>query len=186
MEVLGPPFQRFRATVRYLAVLGLLFWGQPKASAVEHREYAVKAVFLFNFTLFTTWPAESFGARTSPLVIGVFGEDPFGSLLDKAVAGEAPKGRSIVILRFSSVEDVRQCHIVFVPATQAGRAASVLAAARGRSILTVGEEPDFLAAGGMVALVRDGTKVRLRFNLPAIRAGRLEVSSKLLRLGATP
>jgi hypothetical protein len=51
---------------------------------------------------------------------------------------------------------------------------------------TVGEEPDFLAAGGMVALVRDGTKVRLRFNLPAIRAGRLEVSSKLLRLGATP
>lgn len=48
-------------------------------------EYQVKAVFLFNFAQFVTWPSQPADA---PLVIGILGDDPFGSYLDETVRGE--------------------------------------------------------------------------------------------------
>jgi hypothetical protein len=50
-------------------------------------EYRVKAAFLYNFALFTEWPEGTFSDDDSAIVFVVLGEDPFGSILDKTVAG---------------------------------------------------------------------------------------------------
>ena len=65
---------RFRGKARALLALlaGLWFTPAPAQSAAFD-EYHVKAVFLFNFTLFTQWPASAFAAPDTPLVIGVLG-----------------------------------------------------------------------------------------------------------------
>jgi hypothetical protein len=49
----------------------------PAPPAAETGEYSVKAAFLFNFAKFVDWPAEADTAGR-PLVIVVFGKDPFG------------------------------------------------------------------------------------------------------------
>ena len=57
-------------------------------SATAPSEYQVKAVFLFNFAHFVSWPADTFRRPDAPFVIGILGTDPFGSTLDDVVRGE--------------------------------------------------------------------------------------------------
>lgn len=150
-------------------------------SALE-REQALKAACLFNFCQFITWPASAFDAPSSPIVIGVLGNDTFGGLLDEMVRGETVRGRAIRIQRFRRPEEAADCHIVFVSGSEAWRQGSVLRAVQNRSIVSVGESDEFLNSGGMIVLASVQNKVRLRINLPAVRAGGVSMSSKLLRL----
>ena len=59
------------------------------AEATPSAEYQVKAAFLYNFAQFVEWPARAFPAPDSPLIIGVLGENPFGTYLEEdLVKGE--------------------------------------------------------------------------------------------------
>ena len=55
-------------------------------------EYEVKAAFLLNFAKFVDWPASSFPASDSPMVIGVLGDDLFGGIHGNTVRNEKVKG----------------------------------------------------------------------------------------------
>src|SRR4051794_31583902 len=73
------------------------------------KEYQVKAIFLFNFAQFVKWPSNAFPESQTPLVIGVLGEDPFGSYLDDAVRGETVNARPLVVQRYRGVGDIKTC-----------------------------------------------------------------------------
>lgn len=150
--------------------------------AESSKEYQVKAVFLFNFVQFVQWPPESFSGPQSPLVIGILGDDPFNSYLDEVVRGEKADGHPIKVVRYGKMEDVKECHLLFVSASESYRMSSILAALKSRQILTVGESDDFCELGGMVTFVTREGKLRLKVNRDAMQAAGLVVSSKLLRL----
>ena len=84
-------------------------------------EYALKAVFLYNFCRFIDWPKSAFASPNEPIVIGVIGEDPFGSLLKEAVQGETSRGRAIQIEHYSKPDAIGHCHLLFVSHSEAGR-----------------------------------------------------------------
>ena len=141
----------------------------------------VEAVFLFNFSEFVEWPPQSFPDRRSPLVIGVLGSDPFGATRDEVVRGERVNGRALAVRRFRRIEEVTDCHILFVSQSERERLAQILHQLKGRSILTVSDMEDFARAGGMIRFVLVDNKIRLRINVEAARAAGLTISSKLLR-----
>jgi len=153
------------------------------ASAPDHeaREYQVKAVFLFNFAQFVEWPPDAFPGATEPFVIGILGNDPFGPYLDETVRGEKVNNRSISIVRFARTEDIKTCHILYISRSEAGRLEQILAALRGRSILTVSDVEQFAHFGGMIRFVTENNKVRLRIDNEAAKSAGLKISSKLLR-----
>jgi len=162
-----------------IALAPCLVSAQPKAE--PKGEYALKAVFLYNFCRFIEWPKSAFTSPGEPIVIGVIGEDPFGSLLKEAVQGEKSRGRSIEIARYK-VDNIGPCHLLFVSRSEAARLEKILAAVSGKSIVTVGETDAFLDRGGMIALIADRNRVRLHINPSLLRAASLDVSSKLLRV----
>jgi hypothetical protein len=91
-----------RLTIIASASILLVALGPSLASAQPQRpeaksEYALKAVFLYNFCRFIDWPKSAFASPDEPIVIGIIGEDPFGSLLRAAVHGETSRGRTIQI-----------------------------------------------------------------------------------------
>jgi hypothetical protein len=149
---------------------------------VPSREYQLKAVFLFNFAQFVTWPPTAFADENAPLVIAVLGEDPFGNYLDETVRGEKVGGHPLVIRRYDRVEDIKDCHILFVSPSENTRMKDIIAGLRGRSILTVGETDGFAHEGGMIRFMTEQNKIHLRINLEAARAENLTISSRLLRL----
>lgn len=155
----------------------------PLTAVPGSREYDVKAALLFNFTHFVEWPPRAFARPETPFVIGILGPDPFGSVLDTMVSNETCAGRPIVVARFGNVASVRDCHLLFIGATERGNLARIMAALRGRPILTVGDFDGFTAAGGMIRLQKNAAdKIQLRINLNAIKAVDLAVSAKLLRV----
>jgi hypothetical protein len=147
-----------------------------RASASE-----VQAVFLFNFAQFVDWPPEAFPDSQAPLVIGILGKDPFGSFLDETVRGEKVRGRAFKVDRYRRVEDVKDCQILFISRSEAKRLDGILAALKGRPILTVSNGDDFERPGGVIRFILDESKIRLSVDLEAAQVARLTFSSKLLR-----
>ena len=148
-------------------------------------EYQVKAVFLFNFAQFVEWPPSAFPQGQTSLVIGVLGQDPFGSYLDDTVRGERVNNRPLTVRRYRRLEEIQTCHVLFISRSEAERMDQILASLKYRKILTVADAEGPAGARVMIRFVTQQNKIRLRINPEAARAANLTISSKLLRLGGS-
>lgn len=164
------------------ALLVLAMSGGGTGCLAQTREYEVKAAFLFNFAQFCEWPEEAFDSTNSPLVIGVLGEDPFGRSLDEIVRGEFVQRRRIEVRRYRSVNEIRECHILFISRSEQPHIERILSRLDTRPILTVSDMENFAARGGMIRFFTEQKRVRLRINISEVRRGRLNISSKVLNL----
>ncbi|HYO22760.1 MAG TPA: YfiR family protein [Flavisolibacter sp.] len=135
----------------------------------------IKAVFLYNFSQFVTWPT----ANNSNFVIGILGNDPFGSYIESVVEGEKVGNSKIVVQRYNDVKDVKNCQILYINQPNAAELAKQLS---GHSILTVGEGEEFGKSGGIICFYMDNNKIRLKVNTRFAKAANLQISSKLLRV----
>lgn len=173
-----------RAFLRpFLIIAVFMLFIFPACHAQDRsREYQVKAIFLYNFTQFVEWPSSVFKEKTSPLIIGIVGKDPFGNYLDETVKNEKIADHPLVVQRFETMEDVTSCHILFVNITEKNVLREYLHNMADRSVLTVGDTDHFIRDGGMVRFVPDNNKIRMQINVTAARDAGLTISSKLLRL----
>ncbi|HEY1794151.1 MAG TPA: YfiR family protein [Opitutaceae bacterium] len=176
MALLSRLAPRWR-TIGLAAALALA----PALAFSAATEYQIKAVFLYNFAEFVDWPAGSFPDPQAPLVIGILGDDPFGSMIDEAVKGERVSGRPIVIRRFRTASEISGCQILFISRSEKDRLPEIMRDIRDMSVLTVSDADGFSRAGGMIRFIMENNKVRLRINPQAAKQARLSISSKLLR-----
>ncbi len=170
--------------MRLCLILLILWAGEPRlwAQTAISKEDQIKAVCLFNFAQFVVWPPESFTSPDEPFRIGILGDDPFGTFLDETVQGEKVDNHPLVIQRYSRVEDIKNCQILFVSGSENERLTEIFSALKGRNILTVGDREHFIRGGGMVRFFVEGNKIRLRINPEAAKSAGLTISSKILRL----
>jgi hypothetical protein len=160
--------------------IGAILSAAPGMATAAASEYQLKAVFLFNFAQFVDWPADTFGAADTPLVIGVVGADPFGSYLDEVVQGEQVKGRALVVRRFRKIEDAGDCHILFLgEGGVGGRRDALPASLTERHVLTVSDANG--ASGAIIQFVDASSRIRLRIDAVRAEQSGLTISSKLLR-----
>jgi hypothetical protein len=145
-------------------------------------ETQVMAVFLFNFTQFTEWPKNAFTSLEAPLVIGIIGTDPFGKYLEETVSGETVQGHPIIVERYKSIEDIRNCHVLYINERDKNKIAEILNSVRNKSTLTISDHSDFSKMGGMIAFKRKNNKIKLQANPGAAKSAGLILSSKLLRV----
>ena len=164
-------------------VCGLLLLAALDVSAqtAPSKEYQIKAVFLFNFAQFVEWPPAAFADGNSPIVIGVLGDNPFGTYLDETVRDEKVGNRPLEVHRYQRADEIRTCHILFISRSEANRLDQILAGLRDRGILVVGDTEDFVQRGGMIQLASSQSKIRLRINEGAAKTANFTISSKLLR-----
>lgn len=185
-------FQRRRSQfARGLALAGLVLLALPgsrPALAQEGApsEYQVKAAFLYHFGQFVEWPTNAFAGDRAPLVIGVFGGDPFHGDLERLVANQNINGHPIVVRQIKALPDLPGCQILFITAAAKNQEHDVLNAVSGKSVLTVGETEGFCEAGGMINFVIEDQQVHFDINNAAAKAVGLKISSKLLALAQRP
>jgi hypothetical protein len=140
-------------------------------------EYAVKANFLYKFGDFVAWPEGVFASPTAPVNICVAGDDPFGKLLDEAVAGTHIDRRDIVLHRLGE-GGTAPCQILYV---RGPMAADVLKANAGKPVLTITDAaPE--DAKGVINFVLKDNRVRFEIDERTANAIGLNISSKLLSL----
>jgi hypothetical protein len=182
------PKARGRGATRRKWLLGLAClvlasgWAAAAGSEKGMGEYQVKAAVVFNFTKFTDWPSNAFASATAPIVIGIVGEDPFGSTLDDLVRGEAVRERKLVVKRLRAGEDLQSCHVLFISRSEKERLSGVLRQLKGHPVLSVGDMNDFAEQGGMVSLKLAKENVKLEINQAAAEQAGLQISAKVLKI----
>jgi hypothetical protein len=154
--------------------------GSVKVAAQAPNEYRVKAAFILNFARFIEWPGDVYSDGSS-LVVGIIGDDPFGGALDQ-LNGTSVNGRRISIRRLRLGDNLRACQILFVSSSERSRLGKILEGLRGASVLTIGELPQFIQAGGILKFVIQDDKVRFEIDAGTASQAHLRVSSKLLAL----
>jgi hypothetical protein len=145
-------------------------------------EYKFKAVFLFHFTQFVDWPSNTFPDPQAPLVIGILGDDPFGNFLNATVQGENVNGHRLVVERYHSPDDIKNCQVLFISSSEEPRLGRTLAGLKGKTVLTVSDIENFAEDGGIIGFVTVQNKIHFEINTDAAHDANLTLSSKLLRL----
>jgi hypothetical protein len=149
-------------------------------------ERQVKAAYLLNFTRYVDWPPAAFADSAAPVDLCVAGGDEaMADIVRRTIEGRRSRGRPVRLLRPDVPAQAGDCHLVFLPA-ETPLTATWLAALRASSVLTVGEGPGFLRAGGMVAFVIVDQTVRFLIDDAAARRAGLRISSRVLALAAPP
>lgn len=170
--------QKVGGALCLLAIVAAPRSGSPQPAPTE---YQVKAAFLYNFVKFVEWPAAALPPN-SAVSLCVLGQDPFGSDLESTVEGRVLNGRPLQIRRSERLGDLDTCHVLFISSSERAGVATLLAALKGTSVLTVGETDGFATQGGMIGLTLEKNKVRFEINVLAAERARLRISSQLLRL----
>ena len=160
-------------------------WLAVAEDNADVKDYQVKAIYLYNFTEFTVWPASAFASSNAPIVIGIVGEDPFGKTLDVVINVETAHGHPLVVKRLRADEDLRSCQVLFIASSEKKRISGLLQKLKGSPVLTVSDTTDFAKQGGMVTFLLIQKTVKFEINQAAAEAAGLQISAKLLKLAYT-
>lgn len=145
-------------------------------------EYQVKAVCIFNFTQFVEWPTDALSPEQGPFIIGILGENPFGTYLEEVVSGEKVNGHPITVKYYKNANEIKLCHILFIGKSDTFNSADIILSFKGKTTLTVSDLPYFLQNGGIIRLYTKNNKIQIQINLEAAKTANLIISSKLLKM----
>jgi hypothetical protein len=164
------------ATLLGAAVLAAAF---PSSAAVSDAD--VKAAFLPRFARYVTWPPLAAPSGSNPFVLCVVGDDPFAGGVDSAARTQSVDGRRIVVRHLDSVAGAGDCHIAYVAGNHGQSVGQMLAALRGKPVLTVTDSRNGGSRGIIHFTVVDG---RVRFYIDEAEASldKIAISSRLLAL----
>lgn len=141
-------------------------------------ESDMKAAFVFNFAVFTEWPQEVLTGGAPISLCASASSAMFASLSqlnDKMVNGHRVAVRT-------SATSVRSCHVLVLERADRERWGQLKRDLSGTSVLTVADDRAIGADGAVIAMSTEEQRIGFSVDLAAVRAARLTLSSKLLRL----
>jgi len=144
--------QWLRKTIQFIAVISILNVSLCLANTEENwiEEYQIKAVYLFNFALFFTWPDYTFKHPSQPFRICILGQNPYGIDLELVVENETVEGHQVIVQAVRSVYRTQRCQILFVSRSERSRLANIFAYIQRYPILSVSDIKGFAQQGGMI------------------------------------
>ena len=168
----------------WLGLLGCLTGsGRALADDLPSRpEHEIKALYIYNFTKYITWPPVKTGPPLSDFTIGVLAPPEITEDLTRLTRDKRRDGAAFVIRPISAPKDAAGCQIVVLMTPDRQIITNLLAATKSAAVLTVGEGEDFVMMGGMISFVRRKANVKLQIELESARRAGLELSSRLLQV----
>ena len=155
----------------------------PLSAIAQQSEYKIKAVFLEHFTRFIEWPKSSGVADPStPFIIEVIGENPFGSILDEIYTKQKIKNKKVEIRYISTPDEIADCQILFISNSSRNILPEILSRTRNKPILTVSDTKGFAQKKVLINFYLSGDKIKFEINEEAVHESGLVVSYMLLNL----
>jgi YfiR/HmsC-like len=190
----GKPLSPKKVGAKFVFIVSILLAAAPvvPAQGTDFGEYGIEAAFLSNFGKFVDWPQSAFQSPNAPIVIGVYGADPFRDSLVHIVQGKTIDGH-LVVVQPLSFNTLQNCHVLFISPSERKNLTAIVRKLDDSTVLTVSENIDLSQSGVMINLVRKNNQIHFEINDAAAKRAGLKISSKLLSLatkiamtGATP
>ncbi len=140
----------------------------------------VKAVFIYNFTKYISWPkSESSGDFT----IGVLGNPAMVSSLNALASKKRVGTRKIKILNFNSYNAIQKCHILYIGNAKKSQISNALTKVSLLPVVVVTDSPGLIEKGSGINFVEVGGKQKFEIKKATVEKKGIKVNSALLQLG---
>ena len=164
-------------TIVILSVFMIIFVGFVKTNVYDDSINAhIKVTFLYNFTKYIEWPEEY---KQGNFVIGVIGNTPVFPELLIMQKTKKNGNQSFVINKYSSVDAIEKCHILFVSEDQSGKLSEAVIKIKGKSTLLVTEKDGLIYKGAAINFVINNNKQGFELNKANIKSRGLNMSTSL-------
>jgi hypothetical protein len=160
-----------------IPMLLFLFLGNLTVHAQNEK---FKALFLYNFIKNIEWPQTS---NKEALVIGVLGNSPISKELEAITASQRISGQPMKVKVCSGIEEMSDCHLVYVSPNKAGVISQLNAKTGGNHILIISDSKGGIQQGSGINFIMDGDKLKFEICKHNIEQKGLKVSTNLLNLG---
>lgn len=160
-----------------LLIIRILCYGEEKILP----EYEIKAVYIYNFAKYITWPDNAFESPEAPLFFCIVGSNPFGNALN-TIENKMVKGRNLKTKLCGTMECITECHILFISSSKKKELSKIMSILQGLPVLIISESKKSIYVGVMIVIFKVGEKVRFNINWPAAQRAQLHISSHLLKL----
>ena len=155
-------------------VLGIAGTQQAKA---QTKNYLFQAAYLINFTQSIEWPSEN-----KEFIVGVLGSQYTSRSISRTFAQRRSKlgGRKVIVKRFPSISQIKECNILFVSANSTNNIRRVLRKTRGKATLIVTEKEGFIGKGSCINFVVKNRRMLYEINPSQINNFGLTIINKRL------
>ncbi|HSZ71622.1 MAG TPA: YfiR family protein [Cytophagaceae bacterium] len=163
---------------RLLTLSILLFWSIIATANAQVDK--LKAAYLYNFATMTNYPASH---QSGNFVIVVVGNSPIIGELDAIAKIKKIGSQSIEVKKVSSVSEISNAHIVFLPEDQKSKLADLLARTSSSPIVVVAETDGASVKGAIFNFVLIDQKLRFEVNESKANAKGIKLAANLVKLG---
>ena len=145
------------------------------------REYRLKVGLIFNLAQFVVFPEPCGPRAPGRFTVGILGADPFGEEID-ILTGKCIQDKPIQIKRYHTIDDVQDCHMLFIGASEKTGIKWIIDRLKAKSILTISDMEGFAEYGGMINMVTVNNRIRFKVNLSRVKTAGLKISAHFLKL----
>ncbi len=170
---------RLQTKLFFSKLIVLVFSMLSISLGASTQEYNVKAVFLFHFIDFASWPEDKH--QKDVRNICVYGNNPFDSRLDMLANAGLQKNQVKIVKKIDLV-DSDKCHILFVGSSKKKQLNEIFDYLAYKPILTVSDIDNFASNKGMIGFAVKSGKVKLEVNLDSVKASGIKLSSNLIEI----
>jgi len=166
--------------VLLLTLLGGLIPGRLDAQTDAGAERA-EAIYLKKMLSFVQWPISP-GDSDEAFQVCVVGGHRNSYVFAEEMRGTKVQGRKIEVRSVRNEESLKNCKVLFIGSPEPKSRAKLLESVKGAQMLTVGDDPGFLEAGGILEFSYAGNTIQFTVNLQAARNASLKIDARLLTL----
>lgn len=161
-----------RSTLTILLSL-MLSVSMASSSLAQVEDYKVKASWIYALVPYIKWHEKP----ANNLTICTIGLDSVGSFLRRI---QKEKSLPISIEEKNRKSPLKDCHIVYIGASEEEQVTDILKNIKDLPIVTVSTIKSFAQMGGIVEFITETDKVSLRINTTSAKNARLIIDSDLL------
>lgn len=136
----------------------------------------IKTAYVYNFAKFVEFSADEKNIRMC-----VPGRDDLGGTM-LSLNRRMAQGREILVRKEVPLEQLKDCHMVFVSETEARMLPSVVRQLGNAQVLLVSDGRQAVEQGAHLALIYNDDRVEFDVNLLSLQKSNIKASSQMLKL----
>lgn len=149
-------------------------------ASIKAIETEIMVACIYNFARFTSW---SDNDSDTGLVKIAFTGDGIVQTSMNILNGKKLDDKTILVKKLA-VESPEDCLIVFISSAEAASTKEILALYEKKPVLTISDQPGFIANGGMIELFFLNNRIRFKINNRKAQNAGIQISSQVLNLAS--
>lgn len=168
---------------KHLYIIFLLIACFSKIGQAQYNKEAniiLKAHYIYNFAKLVDWTNKDY--KKGEFVIAVYGESKVYKELYRLYNSKSIGTQPISIIRYTNPNDIKKCHILFVPKSHNGALPTIQTSLGNQSTLLITESSGFLKRGSIINFLVKSNKLVYELSHSNAKKKNLIIASQLSQL----